>query len=175
MCRFLLMARRMWKVTWQTLDNQAPRKIPFYIKSCSCFLKNWEYTLFPWSSWPWSKGRADKIKLTKRGLSKRFLKLECAYCTNLIQTLFHADFRKSPKYSKEGSYILLARVWSSQMGLVSFSLLHICEHHRLSISENQTFCSLKSGRKLLANLACDFLSNIAESVGEDRRNFLVCI
>lgn len=28
------MANRMWKVAWQTLDNQALRKIPFDAKSC---------------------------------------------------------------------------------------------------------------------------------------------
>jgi len=52
---------------------------------------------------------AGKTKLTRRGLS-RFLKLECAYCTNSIWTSFYANFRKSLKYSKEGSCILLTRV-----------------------------------------------------------------
>lgn len=111
---------------------------------------------------------AGKTKLTRRGLSRRFLKLECAYCTNLIWTSFYANFRKSLKYSKEGSCILLTRVWSSQLGLISFPFLHICEHHQAS-------CSLRCGRRLLTISVCAFLSATAESLGEDRHNLLVCI
>lgn len=78
---------------------------------------------------------AGKMKLARRGLS-RFFKLGCAYCTNLIWTSFYANFRKSLKYSKEGSCILQIRVQLSQLSLISFPFLHICEHHSASYSLN---------------------------------------
>lgn len=52
---------------------------------------------------------------------REFLQLECACCTDFIQILSCVGSRKSPKYSKDGSCILLARVWSSYLGLVYFS------------------------------------------------------
>lgn len=75
MCRFLLMARRMWKVAWQTLDNQAPRKIPFDAESCRSrwFLKSWEYALFPKVADLEGRGGAGEMKVPERGLSKSFI------------------------------------------------------------------------------------------------------
>lgn len=63
------------------------------------------------SSWPWSKGRS-----WQNGSKRGFLKLECACCTNLIQTLSCGSLDKAPNKVKK---VLISywqerdhRIWS---------------------------------------------------------------